>query len=87
MSPNRGYINDSGVSSQEEIDSIPVEAVRNDIQTKWDKYQSRIKDDTRELQEYENLRLVVEEDKGNANRAMGTYEAESFDIEDIAEIK
>ena len=87
MNPNNNVKNDSGVSSQEEIDSIPIETVRNSVQEKWDLYQKDIKENTLLKRDYENLRLVVEEDKGNSLIAMDVYERENYEIEDIIEIK
>ena len=87
MNPNNLIENNSGVNSQEEIDSIPIETVRNDVQKKWDSYQKNIKRNEIENKDYENLRLVVDEDKGNSRNAMDVYESERWDIETISEIK
>jgi len=85
--PTNNIENESGVTSQEEIDSIPIETVRENVQNKWDTYQRKLKEKTRETEDYENLRLVVRENKGNARNAMDIYEAENWDIENIQEIK
>jgi len=79
--------NDSGVTSQEEIDSIPVDDVREDVQRKWDEYQKKIKKNKWEMNDWENLRLVVREDKGSAKNAMDTHEAGNWEIENLTEIK
>lgn len=85
--PINNIENDSGVTSQEEIDSIPVDAVREDIQKKWDNYQRKISQRKKEMEDWENLRLVVREDKGNARNAMDTHEVGNWDIENLTEIK
>ena len=85
--PTNNIKNESGVTSQEEIDSIPIETVREDVQKKWDEYQKKINENTREMKDWENLRLVVREDKGNSRVAMDSYESENWDLEDIREIK
>jgi hypothetical protein len=85
--PTNSIKNESGVTSQEEIDSIPIETVREDVQKKWNDYQKKIKENTQEMKDWENLRLVVREDKGNARDAMDVYEAERWEIEDIQEVK
>jgi len=83
MNPNNTIENNSGVNSQDEIDSIPVEAVRNDIQEKWNSYQKEIRRNTEELKDYNNLKAVLTDNGGNARYAMDTYECERWELEDL----
>lgn len=83
MNPNNVIKNKSGVNSQEEINSIPIKAVKEEVQKKWDSYQKRIQENNQLNKDYENLRLVVEEDKGDARLAMDTYEYNNWELEDL----
>jgi len=75
--------NESGVTSEEEIRSISIDAVRERIKMEWDEYQSNLKKYQKELKDWENLKDVVLGKGGDANLAMETYESDRWEIEEI----
>ena len=76
--------NDSGVNSQEEIDSIPIEKVREEVQERWNAYLLRVKKNHQYNRDWENLKLVVTtEDNGNPAAAMAAFEQDNYEFESL----
>ena len=44
-------------------------------------------DSNEDMKDYENLRLVIQEDMGNARAAMESYEYDNWEIEEITEVE
>lgn len=68
--------NKTGVISEEEILSIPIKPIRDDIKIKWDIYCDQLKSYNNDMIEWENLKAVVTtETEGIALDAMNFYES------------
>ena len=85
MKPENMIHNDSGVTSPEEIESIPVEKVREEVRLKWNKYMKEIKENAKYTKEWMNLKMVVE-GGGHAFSAMEAFEYDNYELENIITI-
>lgn len=86
MKPENAVKNDSGVTSAEEIESIPVIAVQEDVRRKWNKYVEEVRENSRYKKDWLNLKNVLE-GKGNSFNAMEAFEQDQYELENIRLIK
>jgi len=86
MKPENQVVNDSGVTSLEEVESIPIEAVREEVRRKWKKYVNEVKENARYTKDWMNLKAVLE-GKGNAFNAMEAFEHDRYEFDELITIK
>lgn len=77
--------NDSGVTSSEDLELIPFEVMRKEATVKWLNYEKELKEHKIRMIDWNNLQDVIN-GKGNPMEAMGEYENDNWDIEDLIEI-
>lgn len=87
MKPSDNVENESGVTSDEEVESIPIEAVREEVRKKWNKYKRREQENKELIRDYNNLKAIVTDKGGNARNAMDTYECERWELETLMVVK
>lgn len=85
--PLTDIVNDTGVESQEELDKIPNDiALKDIVQKKWNEYQEKIKCVMNDSKSYDNLKAVVVNDEGDAQRAMQEWRKDRWEIEEVNKI-
>lgn len=89
MKPENTVHNDSGVTCQEEIDSIPknLEKLRVQVQGDWEKYQKKVKENKEYIWQWKNLCRIIEKGKGDVFEAMSYFMDDKYFYEDLTTIE
>lgn len=82
MKPEDMVHNDSGVESLEEIETIPVEKVREEVRLKWNDYMQEVKSNAKYTMEWVNLKMVLD-GGGHVFSAMEAFEYDQYECENL----